>query len=90
MSGKTDQMKGRAKEAAGSLTGSKKLESEGKADRRGGEIKQRLEQGTDMIEGFFGQGWGHGVKRPLTRSRVPGNQSRPRADAENISWRART
>jgi uncharacterized protein YjbJ (UPF0337 family) len=62
MSGKTDQMKGRAKEAAGSLTGSKKLESEGKADRRGGEIKQRLEQGTDMIEGFLDKARDKGEK----------------------------
>jgi uncharacterized protein YjbJ (UPF0337 family) len=52
MSAKTDQMKGRAKEAAGALSGAKKLESEGKADRRGGEIKQKLEQGTDKIEGL--------------------------------------
>jgi uncharacterized protein YjbJ (UPF0337 family) len=62
MSGKTDQMKGRAKEAAGSLTGSKKLESEGKADRRGGEIKQRLEQGTDRIEGFLDKARDKGEK----------------------------
>ena len=53
MSGKTDQMKGRAKEAAGTLTGSKKLESEGKADRRGGEIKEKLGHGKDKIEGFI-------------------------------------
>jgi uncharacterized protein YjbJ (UPF0337 family) len=52
MTGKTDQVKGRAKEAAGTLTGSKKLESDGKADRRGGEIKQKLEHGTDKIERF--------------------------------------
>jgi uncharacterized protein YjbJ (UPF0337 family) len=50
MSGKTDQVKGRAKEAVGTLTGSRKLESEGKADRRGGEIKQKLGHGTDKIE----------------------------------------
>jgi uncharacterized protein YjbJ (UPF0337 family) len=34
MAGKTDQVKGQVKEAVGSLTGDKDLESEGKADRR--------------------------------------------------------
>ncbi len=34
MAGKTDQVKGKVKEAVGSLTGDKDLESEGKADRR--------------------------------------------------------
>jgi uncharacterized protein YjbJ (UPF0337 family) len=62
MSGKTDQMKGRAKEAAGTLTGSKKLESEGKADRRGGEIKQKLEHGKDKIEGFIDKAGDKGEK----------------------------
>jgi uncharacterized protein YjbJ (UPF0337 family) len=39
MGAKTDRVKGNAKEAAGSLTGDKDLPAEGKADRRGGEIK---------------------------------------------------
>jgi uncharacterized protein YjbJ (UPF0337 family) len=62
MSGKTDQVKGRAKEAAGSLTGNEKLESEGKADRRGGEIKQSLEHGKDKIEGFIDKARDKGEK----------------------------
>jgi uncharacterized protein YjbJ (UPF0337 family) len=52
MSGKTDQVKGRAKEAAGTLTGSKKLASEGRADRRGGEVKQTLER-QGQVTGFI-------------------------------------
>jgi uncharacterized protein YjbJ (UPF0337 family) len=50
MSAKTDQMKGQAKEAAGSLTGDKDLESEGKADRRAGEAKEKLEHAKGKIE----------------------------------------
>jgi uncharacterized protein YjbJ (UPF0337 family) len=42
MAGKTDQMKGKAKEAAGVLTGDKDLESEGKADRRAGDAKEKV------------------------------------------------
>ncbi|MGD0044877.1 MAG: CsbD family protein, partial [Isosphaeraceae bacterium] len=37
MAGKADQMKGKAKEAVGDLTGNKDLKSEGKADRQAGE-----------------------------------------------------
>ena len=62
MSGKTDQVKGRAKEAAGTLTGNEKLESEGKADRRGGEIKQTLEHGTDRIAEFIDKAGDKGEK----------------------------
>src|SRR5664280_1468342 len=38
MAGKSDQMKGKAKEAVGDLTGNKDLKSEGKADRQAGEV----------------------------------------------------
>lgn len=50
MSGKTDQAKGRAKEAAGSVIGDKSLESEGKADRRTGEAKEKLDHAMDTVE----------------------------------------
>ncbi|PKG97233.1 CsbD family protein [Paraglaciecola sp. MB-3u-78] len=39
-SGKTDEAKGRVKEAAGALTGDKKLKNEGKADQAAGRIKK--------------------------------------------------
>jgi uncharacterized protein YjbJ (UPF0337 family) len=50
MSGKTDQVKGRAKEAVGSLTGEKGLISEGKADRRSGEAKEKADHVKDGVE----------------------------------------
>jgi len=50
MSGKTDQVKGRAKEAAGVLTGNEDLESEGKADRRTGEAKENVDQAKDKVD----------------------------------------
>jgi uncharacterized protein YjbJ (UPF0337 family) len=42
MAGKTEKSKGKVKEAVGSLTGNKKLESEGKIDRRAGEAKEKV------------------------------------------------
>ena len=43
-SGKSDEAKGRVKEAAGVLTGDKKLEREGKADQSAGKVKQAVEK----------------------------------------------
>jgi uncharacterized protein YjbJ (UPF0337 family) len=50
MSSKSDQLKGRAKEAVGSLTDDKDLETEGKIDRRAGEAKEKIEHATDRLE----------------------------------------
>ncbi|MGZ4141875.1 MAG: CsbD family protein [Actinomycetota bacterium] len=50
MGAKTDQLKGQAKEAVGSLTGDKDLESEGKADRRAGEAKEKVDKAKDKVE----------------------------------------
>jgi len=50
MSGTSDQAKGRIKEAAGSLTGDKDLQSEGKADRLAGEVKEKVEHAKDKVE----------------------------------------
>ena len=47
MSARTDQVKGRAKEAVGDLTDDKDLKSEGKADRRAGEAKEKVEHAKD-------------------------------------------
>ena len=41
-SGKSDELKGRVKEAAGALTGDKKLKREGKTDHAVGKIKQKV------------------------------------------------
>jgi uncharacterized protein YjbJ (UPF0337 family) len=60
MAGKTDQMKGKAKEAVGDLTGNKDLKSEGKADRQAGEVKEKVgkleekvDEGIDKVKGVF-------------------------------------
>jgi uncharacterized protein YjbJ (UPF0337 family) len=50
MAGKTDQMKGNAKEATGVLTGNEDLESEGKAERRTGEAKEKVGHAKDKAE----------------------------------------
>ena len=49
-SGKTDELKGRVKEAAGALTGNKELKREGKADQAVGKIKQKAEKVIDKIK----------------------------------------
>jgi uncharacterized protein YjbJ (UPF0337 family) len=48
-SGKSDEMKGRVKEAAGALTGDKKLKREGKADQAAGKVKQHVEKVVDKV-----------------------------------------
>jgi uncharacterized protein YjbJ (UPF0337 family) len=49
MGEKTDQIRGQGKEAIGSLTGNKDLESEGKADRRVGEAKEKVDHAKGKI-----------------------------------------
>jgi uncharacterized protein YjbJ (UPF0337 family) len=48
-----DEMKGRAKEAAGDLTGDRDLEREGKVDRASGSIKDKLNDLTDRVKGLL-------------------------------------
>jgi uncharacterized protein YjbJ (UPF0337 family) len=50
MSGKTDVVKGRIKEAAGALTGNDKLREEGKTDQAVGKTKQAVEKATDTVK----------------------------------------
>lgn len=54
MGSSSDEIKGKAKEAVGTVTGDKDLEAEGKADRRGGEAKEKVEDATDKIEDTIG------------------------------------
>jgi uncharacterized protein YjbJ (UPF0337 family) len=49
-SGKTDEFKGRVKEAAGALTGDEKLKREGKTDQAVGKIKQKAEKIIDKVK----------------------------------------
>ena len=50
MSGKSDVVKGRIKEAAGALTGNDKLRAEGRADQAVGEVKQVAESAVEAAE----------------------------------------
>lgn len=45
-----DDAKGRAKEAAGDLTGDKGLQREGKVDQAGGRVKDSVEKATDKVK----------------------------------------
>ena len=49
-SGKTDELKGRVKEAAGALTGDAKLKREGKTDQVIGKVKQTVEKVIDKVK----------------------------------------
>ncbi len=48
--GKTDELKGRVKEAAGALTGDAKLKREGQIDQTVGKIKQQTDKLVDKIQ----------------------------------------
>ena len=50
MSGKTDVVKGRVKEAAGALTDNDHLRAEGKTDQAIGKVKQVAEKAVDEVE----------------------------------------
>jgi uncharacterized protein YjbJ (UPF0337 family) len=50
MSGKTDVVKGRIKEAAGALTGNDKLREEGKTDQAVGKAKQAAQKVVDKVK----------------------------------------
>jgi uncharacterized protein YjbJ (UPF0337 family) len=54
MDGKMDDLKGRAKEAAGDLTDNDDLKREGKVDRAAGKVKNTLddakEKGEDLVD----------------------------------------
>ena len=47
---KTDEAKGRVKEAAGSLTDDDKLKNEGKADRAASSVKEKTENAVDSVK----------------------------------------
>lgn len=51
--GTYDDMKGRAKEAAGDLTDNDDLRAEGKVDRASGSIKGKLDRVTSKIKAAF-------------------------------------
>ena len=49
-SGKTDEIKGRVKEAAGALSGDAKLKREGRIDQTVGKVKQNAEKVIDKVK----------------------------------------
>ena len=48
--GKTDELKGRVKEAAGALTGDAKLKREGRLDQTVGKLKQTTDKVIDQAK----------------------------------------
>ncbi len=50
MSARTDEWKGRVKQAAGALTGNRRLEREGRADRRAADAKRRLARARGRVD----------------------------------------
>jgi len=47
--GKSDELKGRVKEAAGSLLANQKLKREGRADQAAGKVKRKLGDAVDKV-----------------------------------------
>ena len=50
MTGKTDEMKGRVKEAAGAITDNDKLRREGKIDQAAGKVKHAAEKVVEKVQ----------------------------------------
>ncbi|HVM15449.1 MAG TPA: CsbD family protein [Egibacteraceae bacterium] len=50
---KGEELKGRAKEAAGDLTGDKDLQREGKVDRGSASVKRKVDDATDKVKDAF-------------------------------------
>jgi uncharacterized protein YjbJ (UPF0337 family) len=50
MSGKADELKGRAKEAAGAITDNDQLRKEGKMDQAAGKVKQAADKAVDAVK----------------------------------------
>ena len=50
MDGQMDKAKGRIKQAAGDLTGNKRLKAEGKVDEFRGTVKNKIDQAADKLK----------------------------------------
>jgi len=50
MSGKTDELKGRTKEAYGDLTDDERMKREGQKDKAAGEMKDKVDDAGDWVE----------------------------------------
>lgn len=63
-----DEAKGRAKEAAGSLTGDDDLKQEGKTDQAKADVKEKVNQAKDKAEDLI-DGAGDKVNKLLGRDK---------------------
>jgi uncharacterized protein YjbJ (UPF0337 family) len=50
MSGKAEEIKGRAKESAGVLVGNQRLKNSGRADQASGKVKQAVTRTVDKVK----------------------------------------
>lgn len=55
MANNMDDLKGRAKEAAGDLTDDDDLKREGKVDRASGAVKDKVGDAADKVKDVFGK-----------------------------------
>ncbi len=53
--GTSDDLKGRAKEAGGALTGDQDLKNEGKVDQATGTVKDKVGDAGDALKGLVGK-----------------------------------
>jgi uncharacterized protein YjbJ (UPF0337 family) len=51
MTGKSDEIKGRVKEAAGAISDNDRLRREGKIDQAAGKVKQAAEKAIEKVQG---------------------------------------
>jgi uncharacterized protein YjbJ (UPF0337 family) len=51
MTGKSDEIKGRVKEAAGAISDNDQLRREGKIDQAAGKVKQAAETAVEKVQG---------------------------------------
>jgi uncharacterized protein YjbJ (UPF0337 family) len=51
MTGKSDEIKGRVKEAAGAISDNDRLRREGKIDQAAGKVKQAAEKAVEKVQG---------------------------------------
>ncbi len=55
MSGNTDDLKGRAKEAIGDMTDDESMKREGQVDRASGAVKDKIDDAKDFAEDKMGR-----------------------------------
>jgi uncharacterized protein YjbJ (UPF0337 family) len=55
MGATADDLKGRAKEAAGDLTDNQDLKNEGKTDRAAGKVKEGVDKAADKVKDALGR-----------------------------------